>query len=366
VTSKRCTTLVALASAVIILAGLKLARDLLVPVLLGMVVAATSTPVVTFLLRKKLPPIVVAIVALALDVVALAALGALFVAAAGDLAEFLPRHEEWFSGADASIALWLAHHGVRDVYHPLAPLMQGERIGQTLAGAADTFAGGASLIAVVLLVAFFTLCEVTLLGDKLRAFVPNAERHLERLDRVIRDLQRYLVVKVFVSLTAALLGYVVLKALGVELALLLAFVLFVMHFIPAVGVPIAMVPAVAVALLSRGVGAAIAVAISYEVIAVLCGNVLEPRLLGRTIGLSPLTVLLSMLFWGWMWGPLGAVIAVPITTVVKIVLENAPGLERWARMLETSPTMPATPTHKKEHPFLKPPRYVLGGNEKKA
>ena len=71
--------------------------------------------------------------------------------------------------------------------------MQGERIGQTLAGAADTFAGGASLIAVVLLVAFFTLCEVTLLGDKLRAFVPNAERHLERLNRVIRDLQRYLV-----------------------------------------------------------------------------------------------------------------------------------------------------------------------------
>ena len=61
-------------------------------------------------------------------------------------------------------------------------------------------------------------------------------------------------------------------------------------------------------------------------------------------------------------GPHGAIIAVPITTVVKIVLENAPGLERWARMLETAPAMP----DKKEHPFLKPPRYVLGGNEKKA
>jgi AI-2 transport protein TqsA len=360
VTSKRSATLVALASAVVILAGLKLARELLVPVLLGMVVAATSTPVVTLLLRKKVPPIIVAVIALALDFVALVSLGALFVAAAGDLAEFLPRHEEWFSGADASIARWLAHHGVHDVVHPLAPVMQSERIGQTLAGAADTLANGASLVAVVLLVAFFTLCEVTILGDKLRAFVPNAERHLERLDRVIRDVQRYLVVKIAVSATAALLGYLVLRALGVELALLLAFVLFVMHFVPAVGVPIAMVPAVAVALLSRGVGAAIGVAISYEVIAVLCGNVLEPRLLGRTIGLSPLTVLLSMLFWGWMWGPLGAVLAVPITTVVKIVLENAPGLERWARMLETSPTMP-----KKQHPFLQPPRYVIGAPQTK-
>jgi predicted PurR-regulated permease PerM len=133
---------VALASAVVILAGLKLARDLLVPVLLGMVVAATSTPVVTFLLRKKLPPIVVAIVALALDVVALGVLGALFVAAAGDLTEFLPRHEEWFSGADASIARWLAHHGVHDVVHPFATITLGDRLGQTLTGAADTFANG--------------------------------------------------------------------------------------------------------------------------------------------------------------------------------------------------------------------------------
>jgi AI-2 transport protein TqsA len=348
--------LVAIASAVVILAGLKLARELLVPVLLGMVVAATSSPVVTYLLRKRLPPIVVAVIALALDMIALGVLGVLFATAAADLSEFLPRHVDWFESADASIAQWLARRGFHNAVHPLAPMMQGERIGQMVGGAAGTFADAASIVAVVLLVAFFTLCEVTLLGDKLRAFVPNAERHLERLDRVIRDVQRYLIVKILVSFIAASLGYVVLRLLHVELALLLAVVLFLLHFVPAVGVPIAMVPAVAIALLSRGVGTAIAVAISYEVIAVLCGNVLEPRLLGRTIGLSPLAVLLSMLFWGWMWGPLGAVLAVPITTVVKIILENATGLERWARMLETSPTMP------RGHPFLQPPRYVIGGS----
>ncbi len=347
--------LVAVASGFVILAGLKLARDLLVPVLLGMVVAATSSPVVTYLLRKRLPPIIVAVIALTLDVVALGILGVLFATAASDLSEFLPRHTNWFVSADASIAQWLARHGIHEAMHPLAPMMQEERIERTAAGMVGTFADVATIVAMVLLVAFFTLCEVTLLGDKLRAFVPNAEQHLERLDRIIRDVQRYLVVKVVVSLIAAALGYVVLKALHVELALLLAVVLFLLHFVPAVGVPIAMVPAVAVALLSRGVGTAIAVAISYEVIAVLCGNVLEPRLLGRTIGLSPLAVLLSRLFWGWMWGPIGAVLAVPITTVVKLVLENAKGLERWARMLETSPDMP------RKHPFLEPPKYVIGG-----
>jgi predicted PurR-regulated permease PerM len=344
----------AIASVVIILAGLKLARDLLVPVLLGMMVAATSSPVVTYLLRKRLPPIFVAVVALTLDIVVLGILGVLFATAAGDVSAFLPRHAASITNADASFGGWLAHHGIHDVPHPLAPLLRGERVGQTIAGAADTFATVASGIAVVLLVAFFTLCEVTILGDKLRAFVSNAEAHFARLDRIIHEIQRYLVVKILVSLTAGVLAFIVLKALHVELALLLACVLFLLHFLPAIGVPIAMIPAVGVALLSRGVGTAIAVAISYEVIAILCGNILEPRMLGRTIGLSPLTVLLSMLFWGWMWGPLGAILAVPLTAVVKIVLENAKGFEWWARLLETSPDLG------KKHPFLQPPTYVIG------
>ena len=358
--SKRCTTLTAIASIVVILAGLKLARDLLVPVLLGMMVAASSSPVVTFLLRKRFPPILVAVVALALDIVVLGALGVLFAAAASDVSAFLPRHAASFANADASIGAWLTHHGVHEMTHPLAPLLAGEHVNQTIAGAADTFATVSSGLAVILLVAFFTLCEVTILGDKLRAFLSDAEAHFARLDRIIHDVQRYLVVKILVSFTAGVLAYVVLKLLHVELALLLACVLFVLHFIPAVGVPLAMVPAVGVALLSRGPGTAIAVAVSYEVIAVLCGNILEPRLLGRTIGLSPLTVLLSMLFWGWMWGPLGAILAVPLTAVTKIVLENAKGLELWARLLETSPD-PADPKgHAKKHPFLEPPTYVIG------
>lgn len=358
--SKRCRALTTIASVVVILAGLKLARDLLVPVLLGMMVAATSSPVVTVLLRKRLPPIFVAVVALALDMVALGALGALFGAAASDLSAFLPRHAASLSSADASIGAWLARRGIHDIDHPLAPLLRGEGVGQTLAGAAGTFATIGSELAVVLLVAFFTLCEVTILGDKLRAFFANAEAHLERLDRVIHDVQRYLVVKILVSATAGVLAYIVLRLLHVELALLLACVLFVLHFLPAIGVPMAMIPAVAVALLSRGIGVAIAVAISYEVIAIVCGNLLEPRMLGRTIGLSPLTVLLSMLFWGWMWGPLGAILAVPLTAVVKIVLENAKGLEWYARLLETSPDLEHPTAHAKKHPFLQPPTHVIG------
>jgi len=349
-----------MASVVVVLAGLKLARDFFVPVLLGMMVAATSSPIVTAMLRRRVPPIFVAACALALDVAALVGLGALFGAALNELGTFLPRHAAAFANVDASIGRWLGSHGIRGVDHPLAPLLRGEHFGQTLAGAADTLATVGSVMAIVLLVAFFTLCEVTILGDKLRAFFTNAEAHFEKLDRIIHDVQRYLVVKILVSFTAGVLAYVALRLLHVELALLLACVLFALHFLPAIGVPIAMIPAVAVALLSRGLGAAIGVALSYEAIAIVCGNMLEPRLLGRTIGLSPLTVLLSMIFWGWMWGPLGAILAVPLTGVVKIILENADGLEWYARLLETSPDLAHHRSQAKKHPFLEPPTYVIG------
>jgi AI-2 transport protein TqsA len=355
VTSKRSGIIVGLASAVVILAGLKLARDLLVPVLLGMMAAAVSSPVVTFLLKRRIPPIVVAVAALALDVMALTALASIFVAAAADLTAFIPRHATALEDADIGLARWLSHHGIHDVSHPLSPVLHGEHFVDTLAGAADTFAGVATLVVIVLLVAFFTLCEVTLLGDKLRALVSDAEAQFARINRIIHDVQRYLVVKVLVSLLAGVLAYIVLRVLRVELSLLLALILFMLHFLPAIGVPIAMVPAIAVALLSRGPGTAVAVALSYQVIAVFCGNVLEPRLLGRTIGLSPLTVLLSMLFWGWMWGPLGAILAVPLTAIAKIVLENQKGLEGYARLLETTASI-----RRPAHPFLEPPRYVIG------
>jgi predicted PurR-regulated permease PerM len=352
-----------MAAIVVIFIGLKLAQDLVVPILVGMLVAVVASPIVAFLLHKHVPPLLVAVIALGINLVVVVGFGVVLVVAANDLQAFIPRYTQALDHADVALSHWLTRHGASGVDHPLPEVLRGAGLVTALTHAANSVLSAASSAAIVLLVAFFTLGEVTLLGDKLRALVPNASTHFARLNAIIQQVQRYLLVKVFVAALAGATSYLVLRIFHVDLALLLSVIVFLLHFIPNVGPLLALIPAVVVALLTRGVATGVGVGVSLQTIAIVCGNVVEPRLLGRTLGLSPLTVLLAMLFWGWLWGPIGAVLAVPLTSVVHIVLENSKGLEWVARMLETAPDLsPSAGTpHITQHPFLRRPTYIIGG-----
>jgi predicted PurR-regulated permease PerM len=160
----------------------------------------------------------------------------------------------------------------------------------------------------------------------------DAEVQFEQLDRIVRQVQLYLVVKFWTSLLAGMSAYIVLKAVGVDLALLLALTLFLLHFIPNVGTAIATAPAVVFALADKGPAAAVTVGVAYLSINTLIGNLIEPRMLGTRLGVSPFMVLLGMLFWGFMWGPIGALLSVPILVATKIAVENIAELA-WLSVL---------------------------------
>jgi predicted PurR-regulated permease PerM len=232
-------------------------------------------------------------------------------------------------------------HAVSDVMssHGLGSGGSFVHIDQLAGGLAVGAADFTSYLVVVLFVVFFGLCEVTVMGDKMRALAPNANAQLERLDRIVRQVQVYLLVKSGTSLIAGVCAFIVLKSFGVGLALLLAFTLFLLHFIPSVGAAIATIPAVLVALADRGPGVAAGVAACFLTVNTLIGSVLEPRLLGRTLGMSPFALLLSLMFWGWMWGPLGALLSVPLTVVATIVLQNIPDLAWLATLAESDPDL---------------------------
>jgi len=125
---------------------------------------------------------------------------------------------------------------------------------------------------------------------------------------------------------------IVLWVIGVDYAPVWALVAFLLNYIPNIGSIIAAVPAVLVALIQIGPAAALATGISYIVINTLFGNVIEPRMMGRTLGLSTLVVFLSLVFWGWILGPVGMLLSIPLTMVVKIALETNPH-SRWLATL---------------------------------
>ena len=318
-----------LAASFVVIAGLKYAEPFLVPVLFGATLAAISSPVATWVTRRGLPAVAGALAALVVDVALLALVGVTLTLASGELRAKLPAYVARLSDTKAAFAAALSSRGIpvdTSALHPDGMSFLGD--------AAASLAGAASTTAVILVVVFFMLCEFTGLGDKIRHNLADPAGGIVRVDRIVREVQTYLLVKTLTSFMVAVLAYAVLKLLRMELALFLALALFLLHFIPNVGPAIATILAVLVAFASRGLGTAIGVAVGFVLINLLVGTFIEPRVLGRTLGLSPLFVLLGMLFWGWLWGASGALLSVPLMMVAKIILENSKDFAWVARLVE--------------------------------
>jgi AI-2 transport protein TqsA len=323
------------AGIVVVIAGLKYAGPFLVPLVLGLMIAAVSSPLVTWLVRKGAPPVLGAAAVLVIDIAALGGVTRLLFLAASDLQGGLPTYIAKLSALSRSVAHYLNSQGLHDVDG--ASLIQTGQAGALVQGLLGNFANAASVLAVVVFVVFFSLCEFSGIGDKLRGLTHNADVQFERVDRIVRQVQLYLVVKIWTSLIAGVTAYIVLKLAGVELALLLALSLFLLHFIPNIGTAIATVPAVLFALADRGPAAALTVGAAYLAINTILGSLVEPRMLGTRLGVSPFVVLVGMLFWAWLWGPIGGLLSVPILAATKIVLENIP---EWAWLGELAGNTP--------------------------
>jgi predicted PurR-regulated permease PerM len=153
------------------------------------------------------------------------------------------------------------------------------------------------------------------------------------------SIRRYLAIKTLTSTLTGFLAYGALMLLGVKFAPLWGLVAFLLNFVPAVGSVIAAIPAIALALIDNSPQTAALVTLCYVGINIAIGNFLEPRVMGEGMGLSPLIVVTSLVFWGWVLGPVGMVLAVPLTVIVRITLRSRPST-RWVAVL-LGPAVPA-------------------------
>jgi predicted PurR-regulated permease PerM len=324
--------LVNVAAAVALVVALRWAQSFVVPVLLAALLTAVAAPVVAWLVGRGVPRAAAAALALLCLLVTVAAFAALFAFSAQELRLRLPVYAERVPALLARASVALNRQGLTTTPEQLAGLLGGAGSIALVKSTLFTTADLASQGVLVLLLVFFSLCETADLGGKLRRLLPDADASFLRVERAVRQVQTYLLLKAATSALAAAGAAAILLALRVDFVVPLALFMFLAHFVPNVGTVVATLPAVAVALLGRGLGPAALVASGYVAVLVSIGNVIEPRLFGQRLGLSPLAVLVAMFFWGWLWGPLGALLSVPITMVCKVVCEQAPGL-RWVAIL---------------------------------
>jgi len=332
--------LILAASIVVIVAGLKAAAQLILPFLVAVFLAIISTPFVAWLRARKVPAWLAVTVTIVADLAVIVALGLVVGRSVNEFTAAAPRYQERAQGLATSILAALDAHGVDTrEWRPLEALNPGavfDMVGATLSAVAAVL----SNTFVVLLLLIFMLFEVTAFPAKLTAAFGGATDNAERFTAMTRQVQRYLGIKTLVSLATGVAAGLWVAALGLGVPLLWGLLAFIFNFVPNIGSIVAAVPPIILALMQFGVWRAVGVAAGYVVINIVLANFLEPYLMGRRLGLSTLVVVLSLVFWGWVWGPVGMILSVPLTMVVKIALENTPDLRWIAVMLDANPGTP--------------------------
>lgn len=317
------------AALVIVVAGLTAARAILAPFMFALLVAIVGVGPVYWLQEKKVPgPLAAVFVTVVIAGLVFGA-GTLLANSISHLIDILPKYQEPFQSLLETVEGYLKRFGfvLPETGTEVNAGMAVELVGNVLKGLMRLFSSSATAI----VIAVFLLFEATDYRHKLRSAL-DASVDVDRLEKVAQDVQRYLLVKSVTSAITGLAVFLMCFAVGVELPMLWGLLAFLLNYIPVVGSIIAAVPALLLALVQLSFVQVGVLAVGYIVINTGVSNFLEPTMMGRQLGLSPLVVFLSLVFWGWVWGPIGMLLSVPITMLIKILLENSDDL-RWVAIL---------------------------------
>ena len=333
------------AGAIALVIGLlKAASPILSPILLAVFIAIVATPALRWMRRHGVPKwgALIVIGFVLLDVGSLFAL--VTTGALEGFRDSLPSYQERFMLLSEQFGGWLEGVGVGGSREAVPDLMAPDKlmgvVRLLLSNASGIFATGL----LVLLAVVFILLEVPTMPAKLKAAFHLTEAGDARLKRLLDNINRYMQIKALTSFATALCVWVLLWFLGIDFAVLWATIAFFLNFVPVVGNIVMMIPAVLMALVQTDIPTTLMVVIGYLVINTTIGNVIEPRIMGKGLGISTLAVFIALLFWGWLFGTVGMFLAVPLTTALIIALDASPHTRPLAILLGPEIKEPAPST----------------------
>ncbi|MFV2090725.1 MAG: AI-2E family transporter, partial [Pseudomonadales bacterium] len=325
--------LLSVAALVIIGAGIKASVDLLVPFLLSIFIATIAVSPVFWLERRRLPSALAIGLVMVAIILVLVAIAALIFQSGTAFTNRLPFYQLRIAELMADLAAWLQPFGL-EINTDLALSYFNPATALVLAG--NLLRGLGSVLGnsfFILLTVIFILAEASSFPRKLRDILSNPERDLPYFTQFAENVNRYIAIKTTTSLATGILVSITLVLLGVDFPILWGLLAFLLNYVPTIGSIIAAVPAVLLALIQLGPGPALIATGGYVVINIGMGNVIEPRFMSRGLGLSTLVVFISLVVWGWLLGPIGMFLSVPLTMTAKIALQANPTSAWMAHLL---------------------------------
>ena len=323
------------------------AQDVILPVLLAAFFALIGNPLIRLLRRLYVPRFLAAVLVLVAGLAGAGALAVQLAAPAAEWAEQAPREARKLGRQLQDLTRPM--HEANRIAEDMARAAAGDtnrkvevvrtRVDDPYAALTRTPQMAASVLAVVLLTFFFMVYGENLQRNAI-ALLPGRQQKkftVEILHGIEREVSRYVLTISVINTVVGLAFAGILALLGFSLqeSLLWGTVVALLNFAPYVGPLIGMVAMLLVGYVTFGdAWMALAPAAAYLVLHTLEGQLVTPIVLGRRMALSPLVLILALMLFGWLWGIIGLLLAVPLLVCVKLVLARIEGLEGWARLLE--------------------------------
>lgn len=337
--SPAARALIVTAAVIIIIAGMRQSAPLIVPFLLSVFIAVISFPLMCKFqqagLHKGLSLALVMLIVIAIGV----ALTLLIGSSINDFGRMMPEYQQKIATEWSHVLHWLQRHGVsvadtiKEVIDPAAAV---GFLSSILKGFSNVLTNSFLIILTVV----FILMEAAGLAQKFLAMhdESNSNSELVTDDKAftevfVEKLRNYMSMKTIISMVTGLLIGTALWLIGVDYPVLWGVLAFILNFVPNIGSIIAAVPAVLLTIVQLGAAPAFLVASVYFAVNIIIGSVVEPRYMGKGLGLSTLVVFVSLVFWGWVLGPVGMLLSVPLTITVKLALDSNPETQWLGHLL---------------------------------
>jgi AI-2 transport protein TqsA len=317
------SAVVNLAAVIVVIYGMQMANALLVPFLIAAFLALITVRPMMWLQQKRVPSFLAALSIVTAIMLLLAVVGAILGSSIAEFTAALPGYQARLDViVDGVFDFVVKNLNGDESMESLADMVDPGWAMGLVASILNSLKDVLTNAFLIIFTMIFMLLEVSSVATKVEAAFGRSAESLQRPRAFLQNLGRYLGFKTLVSIATGACAGALTWSLGLDFPLLWAMLAFLLNYVPTIGSIIAAVPAVLLALVQLGPGAAGATAIGFAAINVVFGNVIEPRLMGYGVGISPLVVFVGLVFWGFVFGPVGMLLSVPLTMTLKLALES--------------------------------------------
>ncbi len=320
--NKIANSIYMMASLVVVFAGMKMASNLVVPFLLALFISLISMPLLNFLREKKInATLSVSLVLITIVVLGLG-IAAIIGSSLNSFRMSLPEYKDRIYLVLENLVSFANKNDINVDMENILNYMDPAFVLPFIADTLSAFGNVLTNFVLIIFIVMFILLEASSFKNKLIKAFKKDSKYMKNIDIFSKNINKYIAIKTIISMITGLLVFIMLYSIGVDYAILWGVTAFFLNYIPNIGSIIASVPAIILSLIQFDVYYAFLVAIGYLLINIIMGNIIEPRYLGKELGLSTLVVFISLIFWGWLLGPVGMILSIPLTMIIKIGLEN--------------------------------------------